>query len=277
MSQNDGLYEFMMRNSRTVTERWYEKLDKNEGVYASRNQEVIDQLKEQNHAFHPRFFTIFKSTIDEFQSTLEPWVREIARDEYHQNTPIHLIIREFAHNQRLYEQLLDEYIQQSPEKWSERDELDWTIAISEAMNTVIQMFAKAYDEIAESRNLAQQRTIAELSAPVLLLTKHTALLPIVGDIDTYRAKIMLEHTLQQCAEKQVSTLFMDLSGVPIVDTMVAQQLFQLIQGLRLLGVHTILSGLRPEIAQTAVQLGIQFDEVSVRSSLSQAIHEKGLL
>ncbi|GAK11926.1 STAS domain-containing protein [Geomicrobium sp. JCM 19039] len=277
MSQNDGLYEFMMRNSRTVTERWYEKLDKNEGVYASRNQEVIDQLKEQNHAFHPRFFTIFNSTIDEFQSTLEPWVREIARDEYHQNTPIHLIIREFAHNQRLYEQLLEEYFEQFSEERRGRDELDWTVTISEAMNTVIQMFAKAYDEIAESRNLAQQRTIAELSAPVLLLTKHTALLPIVGDIDTYRAKIMLEHTLQQCAEKQVSTLFMDLSGVPIVDTMVAQQLFQLIQGLRLLGVHTILSGLRPEIAQTAVQLGIQFDEVSVRSSLSQAIHEKGLL
>jgi rsbT co-antagonist protein RsbR len=113
--------------------------------------------------------------------------------------------------------------------------------------------------------------IMELSSPVISLNREIALLPLVGDIDTTRAKIMLESTLQQCASLGVNELLLDLSGVVMIDTMVAQQLFQLIKALDLIGVKTTLSGVRPEIAQTSVQLGISFDKVTIKSTLSSAI------
>ncbi|MFP3340442.1 STAS domain-containing protein, partial [Micrococcus sp. SIMBA_131] len=77
--------------------------------------------------------------------------------------------------------------------------------------------------------------------------------------------------------KRVDHLFIDLSGVYLVDTRVAQQIFQLITGLKLIGVTATLSGIRPEIAQTAVQLGIDFGEILITSNLAQAISSEATL
>ncbi len=78
--------------------------------------------------------------------------------------------------------------------------------------------------------------ILELSSPIITLSKSTALLPLVGDIDTERAKFILENTLQACAKRRVEHLLIDLSGVVVVDTMVAHQIFKLIEALNLIGV-----------------------------------------
>ncbi|MFP3729131.1 STAS domain-containing protein, partial [Priestia filamentosa] len=126
----------------------------------------------------------------------------------------------------------------------------------------------------ESRLKAQQEMINELSSPIISLTKHVALLPLVGDIDTARAKFILDSTLTQCTEREIHHLLVDLSGVVMIDTMVAQQLFQLIETLNLIGVTSTFSGIRPEIAQTAVQLGINFNRVSIVSTLEQAVKLK---
>ena len=100
---------------------------------------------------------------------------------------------------------------------------------------------------------------------------YLALLPLVGDIDTARAKIILENTLKECSQKGVQHLCIDLSGVVIIDTMVAHQIFDLVTSLRLIGVETTISGIRPEIAQTAVQLGLPFNEFRTASSLAHAL------
>ncbi|BBP89712.1 hypothetical protein BsIDN1_33300 [Bacillus safensis] len=97
-------------------------------------------------------------------------------------------------------------------------------------------------------------------------------MPLVGDIDTARAKIILENTLNQCSQKGVQQhLCIDLSGVVMIDTMVAHQIFDLVTSLRLIGVETTISGIRPEIAQTAVQLGLPFNEFRTASSLAHAL------
>jgi rsbT co-antagonist protein RsbR len=113
--------------------------------------------------------------------------------------------------------------------------------------------------------------IHELSSPVITIKKDIALLPLVGDIDTTRAKIILESTLQQCGDKRIAHLYIDLSGVVTVDTMVAHQIFQLIDALGLLGVKSTLSGIRPEVAQTAIQLGLSFENIRIKSNLAQAL------
>ncbi|MCQ6265454.1 STAS domain-containing protein [Fictibacillus sp. WQ 8-8] len=76
---------------------------------------------------------------------------------------------------------------------------------------------------------------------------------------------------------QIEHLYIDLSGVPIIDTMVAHNLFQVITSLKLLGVEVTLTGMRPELAQTVVALGISFEGFSIAGSLHQALGQKGLL
>src|SRR5690606_34990298 len=113
--------------------------------------------------------------------------------------------------------------------------------------------------------------ITEMSAPVIRLADTIGLLPLIGEINTHRAQVIFEKALEQSARNKIQTLFIDLSGVPIIDTMVAHQIFQLIKGLKLIGVTTALSGISPNIAQTSVQLGLDFSDIKVFNTLTQAI------
>jgi rsbT co-antagonist protein RsbR len=85
----------------------------------------------------------------------------------------------------------------------------------------------------------------------------------------------MDTALEKCMEFQVERLFIDLSGVPVIDTMVAHNLFQVINSLKLLGVEVTLSGMRPELAQTVVSLGISFDGISIAGSLHQELEDYG--
>jgi rsbT co-antagonist protein RsbR len=142
------------------------------------------------------------------------------------------------------------------------------------MDEVILRFIEATHKYPQTVLKAQQATINELSAPVILLSNHQGLLPLIGDIDTSSAKMILEKTLKHCSQRGIHHLFVDLSGVAMIDTMVAHQLFQLLNALKLIGVKITLSGIRPGIAQTAVQLGLSFQETEVRSNLAQALEQK---
>ena len=113
-----------------------------------------------------------------------------------------------------------------------------------------------------------------MSAPVIQLQHHTGLLPVVGEIDTQRAKYLLENTLSECTNKGITHLYIDLSGVNMIDTMVAMQIFQLIDALKIVGVKTTLSGVRPEIALTAINLGLDFKDIKIAGNLSQVLQLK---
>jgi rsbT co-antagonist protein RsbR len=117
-----------------------------------------------------------------------------------------------------------------------------------------------------------QAALTELSVPVVPLEEGVAVLPIIGMIDTWRAKLLMEESLKQSTKLNVSYFILDLSGTPIIDTAVAHQLFQVIKSLRLLGVTAVISGIRPEIAQTIVNIGINFENIQTYSTLKQALN-----
>ncbi|MFP3846689.1 STAS domain-containing protein [Priestia filamentosa] len=276
MHRNDDLYNFLLERTWNLTESWYADLDKVElgGVYASTDPVVVETLKQQNHEFHKRFCKLFAEESAVFYEGFEEWVIEIAKDEEHARTPIHLILQEFFHVQTQYIQLINEFASQYKDKYSLEEINRWKDITIKAFNKVIMWFTEESHKYSESRLKAQQEMINELSSPIISLTKHVALLPLVGDIDTARAKFILDSTLTQCTEREIHHLLVDLSGVVMIDTMVAQQLFQLIETLNLIGVTSTFSGIRPEIAQTAVQLGINFNRVSIVSTLEQAVKLK---
>ena len=281
MHRNNQLYHFLLERARLLTEQWYEALNKDNssGVYASDDPEVVEMVKKQNYGFHLRFCRVFDESCSEaeFLSSFGEWIRTTSSEQEHQRTPTHLILREFFNNQEQYLNYVKEFVEASHEAYSPETINRWNRKIIDNFNYVILAFAEQSYKYAEERLAAQKEMIYELSSPIISLSEDLALLPLVGDIDTDRAQKVMENTLQQCSNQRVKQLLIDLSGVLIIDTMVAHQIFQLIQALKLIGVTCTLSGIRPEIAQTAIQIGIDFNDLSVVSSIHQALAQRHLL
>lgn len=272
MHRSKSLYTFLKGITRDLTEEWYKNIDKTKtaGVYASNDPKVIEALKDQNHEFHLHFIEVFNKGEVEFFEEFEPWIIKIASDIEHINTPIQYVIREFKNVRNQYFDYVNKFAELNTEVTrQERDA--WFEIILKEFDEVILRFIEGTYKYSQNVLRAQQEMINELSAPVISLSNHQGLLPLIGDIDTSRAKMILEHTLKQCADRDIHHLFVDLSGVAMIDTMVAHQLFQLLKALKLIGVKTTLSGIRPEIAQTAVQLGLSFDGTMIKNSLAQAL------
>jgi anti-anti-sigma regulatory factor len=117
----------------------------------------------------------------------------------------------------------------------------------------------------------QRDEILELSTPVIQVWERVLVLPIIGTLDTTRAARLTESLLERIASDAAAIVILDISGVPMIDTAVAQHLFKTIQGALLMGAESILSGVRPETAQAMVHLGIDMGGVRSRSTLRDAL------
>lgn len=270
--KNDKLHDFLCERNKEMTNEWYQTLDKSAGgVYASSNPEVIEKLKQQNQEFHELMCAMFTRDDMECVKDFEGWIEKVAKDEGHLATPLEAVLKEFFRTQQQYLQHIEDFAAMQENRISPAQVNEWNKAIVNTINKIILEFTVQNTKAAETRLNAQQEMIVEMSAPVILLTKEIGLLPLVGEINTYRAQIMFEKVLQQCHNNSTERLFIDLSGVPIIDTMVAHQIFQLIEGLKIIGVKTAIAGISPVIAQTAIQLGINFGEIEVYSKIAHAM------
>lgn len=276
MHQNIDLYNYLHNKTRQLTEDWYNAIDKTTatGVYASDNPEEIHRLKEQNFSFHEHLIRVFIEKEESFFDCFEEWVNEIASDSAHQSTPIHTILSEFLNVQDQYIHMIEDFAKANKDKYTSDKVYSWIKIIIKAFGKVMSRFVELHERVATMRLLSQQEIINELSAPVIKLHEGIGLLPLVGEIDTNRAKHILENTLMECTKQSIVHLYIDLSGVNVIDTMVAMQIFQLIDALRIVGVKTSLSGVRPEIALTAVHLGLDFKNIHITGNLSQALKMK---
>lgn len=262
------LHKFLCDNIDKLNDDWFTGLSKAEGVYGSDDQAVVEVLKKQNKDFHTSFCELFDPENPLSYEAFEDWIVEISKDEQHLITPIEDIIDEFNRTESQYLELIEAFVEKHD--LCGKEALQYSKKITSAFNQIIVWFTRENAKQAEFKLAAQQTMILELSTPVISLTSDVALLPLVGDIDTNRAKYMLDSVLARCAKLEVEYLFIDMSGVVIIDTMVAHRIFNIVSSLKLLGVETILSGIRPEIAQTATQLGIAFN-VKTTHSLQGAI------
>jgi rsbT co-antagonist protein RsbR len=128
------------------------------------------------------------------------------------------------------------------------------------------------ERVQRERLLQRQRDdILELSTPVIQVWDRVLVLPIVGTLDSGRAERLTESLLERIAGDEAAVVILDISGVPTIDTAVAQHLFKTIQGARLMGAESIISGVRPETAQAMVHLGLDLGGVRSRSTLRDAL------
>jgi len=119
--------------------------------------------------------------------------------------------------------------------------------------------------------LRQTDEITEISTPVIQVWDGILALPIIGTLDSARTQVVMENLLQKIVETGSGIAILDISGVPAVDSLVAQHLIKTVSATRLMGAECIISGIRPEIAQTVVHLGIDLSNVITKSSLASAL------
>jgi rsbT co-antagonist protein RsbR len=128
-----------------------------------------------------------------------------------------------------------------------------------------EVFHKSREEVI----VLQQREIAELSTPVVKLWDGILALPVIGTLDSQRTQVLMENLLQTIVDQGAEIAIIDITGVPMVDTLTAQHLLKTVAAARLMGADCIISGIRPQIAQTMVHLGVELNVVS-KATLADA-------
>ena len=116
----------------------------------------------------------------------------------------------------------------------------------------------------------QQQELMELSTPVVHLWDNVVALPLIGTLDSERTQVVMENLLEKVVETGASIAIIDITGVPTVDTLVAQHLLKTVAAARLMGADCIISGIRPQIAQTIVHLGINLADIITKATLADA-------
>ena len=145
----------------------------------------------------------------------------------------------------------------------------WTI--SELLDKLglhtIKTFQRSREEIINR----QQTEMLELSTPVVKLWDGILALPLIGTLDSARTQVVMESLLQKIVETESQVAIIDITGVPTVDTLVAQHLLKAVTALRLMGADCIVSGVRPQIAQTIVHLGVDLQGMTTKANLADAL------
>ncbi|MFJ7366006.1 STAS domain-containing protein [Peribacillus frigoritolerans] len=274
---DERLYRYILDNSSKITENWLALREKQSGsIYSmDSNEEIEKLLREQNTLTIKTVTSVLLEDKTAFIDTMEQWATLVAKSRVESDTPIYDVLEALNKVRETYWAFITDYMLMDTQITKDII-IRWSRLINSAFDQLNREFTEQYYLLTKERLLAQQELINELGAPVIPIVDAIAVLPLIGEIDTYRAKEILNGTPSKCISKNITHLFIDLSGVSLLDTMVAQQIYQLISTLNLLGIQSTISGIRPEVAQTSIQLGLDFSQVSTHSTLKQALSKQGI-
>lgn len=145
----------------------------------------------------------------------------------------------------------------------------WTV--SGLVDRMAQWTIATYQQTREDIIKRQQQDLLELSTPVIKLFDGVLAVPMIGTLDSSRTQVVMETLLERIVDTGSRLAIIDITGVPTVDTLVAQHLLKTVSAIRLMGAECIISGIRPQIAQTIVHLGIDLQGIASKSSLADAL------
>jgi rsbT co-antagonist protein RsbR len=148
---------------------------------------------------------------------------------------------------------------------------DETWAATELLDRLGMHTVKAFQKTREDVIHRQQQELLELSTPVVKLWEGVLALPMIGTLDSARTQVVMESLLQKIVDTGSEIAIIDITGVPTVDTLVAQHLLKTVTAIRLMGADCIISGVRPQIAQTIVHLGVDLQGVTTKATLADAL------
>ena len=141
-----------------------------------------------------------------------------------------------------------------------------TLLVDELGLLTTEAFQKSREEVI----LRQQKELLELSTPVVRLWENILALPLIGTLDSARTQVVMQNLLEAIVQTRSDYAIIDITGVPVVDTLVAQHLLKTVAAARLMGADCLISGIRPQIAQTIIHLGVDLSEVTTKATLADA-------
>ncbi|MES3001792.1 MAG: STAS domain-containing protein [Pseudomonadota bacterium] len=152
-----------------------------------------------------------------------------------------------------------------------KEQFETISAISAVVDKMAQWTVTTYQQTREDVIKRQQQELLELSTPVIKLWEGILAVPMIGTLDSARTQLVMEALLERIVETGSQLAIIDITGVPTVDTLVAQHLLKTVSAIRLMGADCIISGIRPQIAQTIVHLGIDLQGIATKATLADAL------
>lgn len=273
------LYGYLIDHLDAISDQWLALRKKEKGsIYSvDAGEEVEHTLREQNRLTNVTIASSLLADEKQFRESKEKWAQIVAKSRIQSNTRIHEVLEALSKVRKIYWSFVKEFSSLKGKEVTKEDLQRWGEMIHLAFDELYVEFSEMYFKLMTNRLTAQLNLIDELSTPVIKITSESGVLPLIGDIDTYRAKKILEYVPKKSVDIGITRLYIDLSGVSIIDTMVAHQLYDMAQILDLLGIQARITGIRPEIAQTAIQLGLDFSQIDTYGSLQQVLAEEFLI
>ncbi|PIC87710.1 sulfate transporter [Sporosarcina sp. P20a] len=273
------LYEYLLAKLPEITTSWLamRKIEKDSIYSLSAHPEMEETLREQNRLTN---LTVISSLLDDpeiFEKNKIKWAAVVALSRVNSNTPIEEVIEALSKLRLTYWRLINEFQLANVDEIKLEDYMRWSETINSAFDQIYINFAETYNEYINSKFDIQQSLINELSSPIIKITDKIGVVPLIGDMDELRARIMLESIPERSLESDIEHLFIDLSGVTVIDTLVAQKIFQVTKVLSLLGTKCTITGILPAIAQASTELGLDFTNIQTFSSLQLAFSKEFII
>jgi rsbT co-antagonist protein RsbR len=267
MTEQSVLHDLVSRNEAEILQRW---VDRQLSAATHRSDRISKtELSEQAR----RFLSLFRQSVSAGSSDIHSpaWgntrqmLEELSVSRAQQGfSPSETALFVFSLKETLFEGLLD----QLP-----KDPKAASVVIFETNQLLDKLglfTTEVFQRGREQVIIRQQQELMELSTPVVTLWDGVLALPVIGTLDSARTQVVMENLLQRIVETGAAIAIIDITGVPTVDTLTAQHLLKTVAAARLMGADCIISGIRPQIAQTIVHLGVDLGTVMTKATLADA-------
>ena len=260
---NKQMAQYIQGNLTEIISRWQEKMKNEEGErsFQVMPADLVDQTSQE-------FAELMISNLLESHQAYESRLIDFAEKVVRLGWSITFVTKAINHFAEIvYEGMTKEDIIHEGNITAFVEEFNkW---ISPIRDSTIQAYSKTWERTVSLQKIALQ----ELSASLIPVFEKVSVMPLVGTIDTERAKLIMENLLEGVVKHRAEVVLLDITGVPVVDTMVAHHIIQAADAVRLVGAKCMLVGIRPEIAQTIVTLGINLNDFTTTSTLQRGVEQ----
>ncbi len=266
MAQTSALAQLFQKHQQKILEEW---IRQQLGAASLRSDLLKEsELREQSREFLKNFIDAAQAGTEDIEAPSWKPVKEVlsslSRSRAMQGfSPSETAMFVFSLKQPLSEALKGESLQAQ-----ERADGAWQVtALLDKLGLyTVEVFQQSREAIIGR----QQEELLELSTPVVRLWDSILALPLIGTLNSERTQVVMESLLEKIVETEAQIAIIDITGVPTVDTLVAQHLLKTVAAARLMGADCIISGIRPQIAQTIIHLGINLSDVVTKATLADA-------
>jgi rsbT co-antagonist protein RsbR len=267
MTSGKTLEEVLSADEETLLQEWLDAQLSTRGMRSEllSRQELRDQSSRFLRSFREAVATGGVDTTGPAYAPIRQQLEELSVNRARQGyTPGETATFVFSLKQPVFSRLRERY------KGDAQGLADGTWEVTLLLDRLGLFTMEAYHKGREQLIIRQQEEMLELSTPVIALWRGILALPLIGTLDSSRTQVVMENLLQRIVDTGAPIAIIDITGVPTVDTLTAQHLLKTVAAARLMGADCIISGIRPQIAQTIVHLGVELGDVVTKSSLADA-------